>query len=149
MSVDLVASVVVETALGPLELEDPTGGYELHKEAIGTRSVSHRKLEVAGDWSEGTDVDRSVRENITETLSVWVGGATHYEFETRLKALTDAFDQLRYSITRTVGDSRAVWTCTPGDYTIETSQEFMVAKVGLVRAQIPRKPAVVLTQVTL
>ena len=145
---DLTLSVVIETLLGPLELEDPPNGYELHTDTFNSRSVSHRKTEVIGDWTEGGDVDRSLRDNITESLAVWVGGATTFEFQTRLKVLTDAFEQLSYPVTRTVGDLREVWSCRPSDYTIETSQPYLVAKVGLVKVQLVRKPAVTMSQVT-
>lgn len=147
MAIDLVVSCEIETPLGPLQLEDPEGGYELHKESFSTRAVSKRNIEVTGDWTEGSDIDRSLRNNVTETLSVWVGGATQWEFQSRVNALTAALDQLAYSVTRVIGDAQEVWDCRPAEYTIETQQEYYVATTGLVKAQVPHKPAVVLTQV--
>lgn len=137
----------ISTALGPLALEDEANGYELHKDTFGTRNQSYRKTEVSGDWTEGTDVDRAVRENVVESVAVYVSGATHYQFATRLKALTDALEQLQYTITRQIGDLQEVWRCVPADYTVETGQELIFATMGLVRAQVPRKPAVTMTQV--
>lgn len=147
MGKDLAVSVVIDTLLGPLELEDLASGYELHKETIGLRATSYRKVEVSGDFTEGTDTQRAVRANVTEQLSVWVAGTTQFEFQTRVRALTDALEQLSYTITRTVGDAIEVWQCTTADYSLETSQEFLVATIGLIKATVPRKPAVALSQV--
>ena len=148
MSKDLALSCVISTVLGPLQLEDEAHGYWLHKESFGTRNISYRKIEVAGDFTEGTDVDRALRGNVLEALGVYVAGATTYQFATRLKALTDALEQLQFTLTRIVGDAQEVWTCVASDYTVETSQELMVARLGIVHAQVGRHPSVVLSQVS-
>jgi hypothetical protein len=147
MSKDLDLSVVVETLAGPLELEDPDNGYELGKSSLGTRAVSWRKQEINAEYVEGTYLNRAVKENITEPLEVYVAGSTTYEFQTRMSVLLDAFGQLAYTITRRIGDAQEVWNCTVADYSVETSQEFLVARIGKVTANVPRLPTVVLTQV--
>jgi hypothetical protein len=147
VSRDLALSVTISTVLGPLELEDETNGYWLHKESFGTRNVSYRRVEVSGDFTEGTDVDRALRANVTEMLSVYVTGGTAYQFQARLKVLTDALEQLAFTLTRVVGDAQEVWNCVASDYSLETSQELMVARLGLLHAQVQRKPSVVLSQV--
>ena len=145
---DLDVSAVITTLMGDLELEDPENGYELGKDSFSTRNVTYRKVEVSGDFTEGTDVDRSVRGNVTESLAVYVAGDTTYQFQMRVMQLTDALEQLAFTITRRVGDAQEVWNCVTSDYTVETSQEFLVAKIGLVRATINRKPRTMWTQVT-
>jgi hypothetical protein len=148
MSRDLAVSVAISTVLGPLELEDEDNGYWLHKESLGTRNISYRKLEISGDFTEGTDVDRALRANVVEALGVYVTGLTPYQFATRLKALTDALEQLQFTVTRIIGDAQEVWSCVSSEYSVETSQELLVARMGIVHAQVQRKPTVALTQVS-
>lgn len=142
---DLEVSFELETPTGWLLLEDPEGGYELHKDSFASRAVSHRKQEVSGEWIEGSYVTRSVRENVTEDVAIWVGGETFFDMDDRVQALVDGLEQLGYGARKVVGDLTETWTCSVADYTIECSQEYMASTVCLVRAKIPRLPAVVRT----
>lgn len=145
---DLDVAFELETAIGWVQLEDFENGYELHREAFSTKSVSHRKTEVPGEWIEGTPVSRSLRDSIVEDLSVWVGGETHFVMRERLKVITDALESLSYRARYRVEDYQETWTCTPADYTLESEQAFVVAKVVLVRAKVPRYPSALIEQVT-
>lgn len=149
MSKDLEVSVVIQTPLGDLELEDAENGYEVGKAAFASSQVSWRKQEINAEYVEGAYTNRAVRENVQETLEVYVAGLTQFEFQTRVRALTDAFGQLTYTITRTIGDAQEVWNCTVADYTVETSQEFLVATIGKISARVPRLPTAELSQVVL
>jgi hypothetical protein len=139
-------SCVIETAAGPLQLQDPESGYELAKESLASRSVNYRKIEVSGDFTEGTYTDRRVRGNVTESLSVYVAGESAYEFRQRVRRLTDALEQLAFTITMRVEDATETWRCTCADYSIDTTQEFMFATIGLVKATVPRLPAAALSR---
>jgi hypothetical protein len=142
MSKNLDLSVVIDTALGPLELEDAVGGYEIGKASFATAPTTWRKQEISAEY-----VDRAVRENVQEALEVYVSGSTQFEFQTRVSALLDALGQLVYTITRRIGDAQEVWSCTVADYSLETQQEFLVATIGKVTARVPRLPTVTRTQV--
>jgi hypothetical protein len=147
MSKNLDLSVVIDTALGPLELEDAVGGYEIGKASFATAPTTWRKQEISAEYVEGTYVNRAVRENVQEALEVYVSGSTQFEFQTRVSALLDALGQLVYTITRRIGDAQEVWSCTVADYSLETQQEFLVATIGKVTARVPRLPTVTRTQV--
>jgi hypothetical protein len=144
---DLDVSLQLMTPGGWLELEDPDNGYELHKDSFATRSVSHRKQEAASDWIEGSYTARSVRENVVEEIVVWVSGATHFVMDARVDALLAGLEQLSYPVIRRTTDLQETWSCTVADYTIETSQEYSMATLALVRAKVPRLPAVDKVQV--
>ena len=147
--IDLDCSARIMTPTGWIELADRAGGYELGPDAFTQAAVSHRKSEISSEWLEGTFVTRSVRENVTETVSVYVYGDSPYELATRLDALTDGFDQLQYSMVVRFGDAQHEWDCWVADYTIATRQEMRFATMALVSAQVPRLPAAARTQVWL
>lgn len=143
---DVSASVLAPT--GWIELEDAANGYELHKDSFARRATSHRKTEVANEWVPGTYVTRSVRESVSEDVVVYVRGASPFELSERVSALTDAYDQLAYSFKLRIGDLEQTWSCaSPADYTVETQQEFWIATLAVVRATVPRLPAMTIAQV--
>lgn len=144
---DLGLRVRIQTPAGWLELEDEQGGYEMHAEAFATQQVAHRKVDIEGDYVEGSYTVRSVRGQVTEALAVWVTGATSFDLATKVAALTAGLESISYVVEVTLGDSQETWTCSPADYTIESSQPFKFATVALVRATVPRLPAVSRIQV--
>ena len=144
---DLDVSAAILAPTGWIELEDPEGGYELHKESFGKRSYSHRKTEVESEWVAGTYTTRSVRANVNEDLAVWVAGATPFETRMRLDALLKGLDQLSYKIRFRNVDVQETWSCFPADYQLECSQELRLARLVLVRATVPRLPAAQIAQV--
>ena len=139
--------MAINTSLGWLELEDPAGGYELHKDALATQQTTWRKQEVESPWVEGTFVNRAVRGNVPEAVVVWVAGSTPFELDQRVSAFTEAIGQLQFQIRVQIGDLLETWTCFPGDFTVETQQEYRFATIALVRATIPRLPTTTKVQV--
>ena len=69
---DLDLTCRITTADGVLELEDVEGGYELHRDALGAFKVGWRRHTVSNPWVEGSFTVGAVRENVEETLAVWV-----------------------------------------------------------------------------
>lgn len=145
---EISLSAVISTVNGDLELEDEANGYKLHSDSLAQAAVTHRTVTANSPWLEGTYVTDSVRDNTTEALVVWVIGPTHFLWRSRMQALTDALDQLSYTIAVTIDDAVMGWVCpTPADYTIETQQEYIHATRGVVRAQVMRLPQVSLTRI--
>ena len=67
--------------LGPagwIDLEDEANGYTLHDDFANSRATTQRKTDTMGDWVEGTFTVRAVRENVTESVAVWVDAVTPY-----------------------------------------------------------------------
>ena len=144
---NLDVSARIETPTGWIELEDEDNGYALAADSFATAAVSHRKSEISSEWLEGTFVTRSVRENITETVAVYVTGDSPHQLRTRLSALTDGFDQLQYKMTVRFGNAEETWSCWVSDYTTSTKVEMRFATMALVTATVPRLPAAALTKV--
>ena len=143
MSGQLDVLAEIETPSGWLSLEDPAGGYELHKDAFASRSTSSRKLEIESDWVEGSYTARAVRGNVTETLAVWIEGPTPYVREARTDAVIAGLEQLQYRFRLTHGNHRETWTCFYTDYQIESSQELRFSNLVVLRASIPRLPSII------
>ena len=140
-------SLVLNAPSGMIELQDPGSGYSLASDTFSTKATTHRKQEIQSEWMDGTFYGRSAKENVIETISVWVSGSSQYEFTRRMDALVEGFEQLQYSMAKTVGDAYTLWTCFVADHTIETNQSFINATTGLLKLQVPRLPNVVLSQV--
>lgn len=143
---DIDVSFQLLTPTGWIELEDPENGYELERGSFATRSVSHRSNIVNSEWVAGSYASRSVRDNITEDVSFYVGGATTFECRTRMQAVLEGFEALTYQAIMRIEDYQETWTCIPADYTLESDQPLIAATLVLVRAKIPRHPAALVEQ---
>ena len=138
---DLDVAARIQTPSGWIDLNDRAAGYELGPEAFTTAATSHRKGEISSEWMEGTFVTRSVRENIIETVSVYVYGDSAHQLAVRQQALTDGFDQLSYAMVVRFEDAEESWDCWVADYTTSTRAEMRRTNMSLVTAQVPRLPS--------
>lgn len=142
--IDLDVSLLMQLPGGGwLELEDPGNGYSLGKDTFSSRSITHKKVEIDSPWLEGSFVNRAYRNNVIETVAVYVSGSSAETFLQRMRALEDLFSRPQYNMQIRIESRTELWRCQSADMTIETSQELMVAKSALVRAQVPRMPQVV------
>lgn len=137
----LSLSCVLAGPAGAIQLEQ-NGVYKLEKSTRNTRSVSHRKVEATNPFVEGSFTVSSVRENITEQVSIYVYATTTTELRTRINAVTAALDQIRYSLAFTTDGDTETWTCMAADYTVEASHEQQHAYMANIKATIPRLPKV-------
>lgn len=143
MATDLVVSCQLEISPGVfLQLEDDVNGYWIEAGTFASRDITYRQILLNTPWTEGSVAVQSVRENIVEPLSIFVTGPDHYTFDQRVQTVTGALEQLAYQVVRVIGNSQETWDCIPAQYTIVTQQEYLVATMGLIRAQVPRQPAV-------
>lgn len=142
VSMDLDLSAKVAGPSGWVDLEDGLY-YSLHAESFGESGTSWRKKDLNADWIEGSYTVSAVRENVTETVSVWVRGETHFEFRTKVEDLITCFSQLNYLFMKRIEDVAEYWTCpSPADYTIRTQHEYIHARIGVFAAQVIRLPTV-------
>lgn len=135
---DLALVCTITAPGGTLDLE--AAPYALERGAFEEAQVSWRKQEATSPWVEGTFITHAVRENITRPLNVWVSAATDAALETAISELTDALEQLSFTITFGVTGSTTTWRCQMADYSIRREQGHRVAKTALVSAQVPTKP---------
>lgn len=142
---DLDLQIKIFSATGWIDLEDGRH-YEVHKDTLATRQITHRQRTVTSEFIEGSFAATSVRENVNEALVIKVSGTSHYEWKRYIAKLTDALEQLTYQMMVRVEDATEYWDCQPANYSIETQQEFLHARLGVVRATVPRLPELLLVQ---
>ena len=142
---------VAARILGPagwIDLEDEANGYTLHDDFANSRSTTQRKTDTMGDWVEGTFTVRAVRENVTESVAVWVDAVTPYQLATKVEALTDALDQLAFQMEVRFGDSQETWQIVqPADHIEAYDKAYRFATMCLVRATVSRLPTLTRVQV--
>lgn len=131
----------IASPTGWLDLNDGRR-YQLEKSSFGESSTTWRKREVTSDYVEGTYVVNAVRENVVETLSVWIYGETYYDVEAAEARLVEAISQLSYQLMFRTNNSASYYDCTVGDYQTTASHEFRHAGIKLLKASVPRHPDV-------
>lgn len=123
-------------------IELQTAPYRLEAAAFGERQVSHRKTEQKNRYVEGTFISDAVRENVMETVNVFVDGGSARGLRLAVDRLTEAFEEISYTIRQVFDDNIENWNCFLADYTIRTPHEFRFSTKALVTAQVPRLPQV-------
>ena len=135
-----MANPVFALTLGGLNV--CTGVYSLEKSSFGSRSVAWRKTEVSNRWVEGAFPTSAVRENVKESVSVWVEGATHDAMDVGVQAICAVVKSLSWQAVYTVDDVAYTFSCQPSDYSIDTTQEYVFARTALVKIDVDRLPRV-------
>jgi len=120
--------------------------YRIAKGSFENSAVQFRRDEVTNSFLEGKYTINALRENVTETLAVYVRGTTHYEIMSAVKSLTDAVSQIRFYMEINLGNVVKGWNCYASDYTVNVTHEFLHAKLALVTAQIVRDPVETITE---
>jgi hypothetical protein len=143
---DLNISMQVSTPYEWLELND---GQDLilAKETFSEATVGKRKTEAVNPYLEGKHTVASLRDEVVETVAIYVYGSTHFATSVMIRTITDAFDQPDYRIIFGVEDSWTVWWCGSANYRIDSSQELLHAKMAKVTIEVPRHPVAQLTNV--
>jgi hypothetical protein len=134
----LDVSFRVSTPNGWMELN--YGCYELHRDTLGVSQRAMRRTQTSNPFVPGQFTVNAVVDTVTEIVSVWVTGDTHFEMEAAVDALVGALEQPSFLIERRVTDSLRLWWCFAADVTISTQAEYLYARKALVQAQVPRLP---------
>lgn len=113
------------------------------------RQVSFRRSEVTNPFVEGTFVVNALRENVTETLSVWVEGTGDLGVADAVESLGVALSQVTYTMQVQLRADLYTWSAYASDYTVSTKREFLHARIAQVNAEIPRDPNAVRERVDL
>lgn len=126
---------------GSINLQQ-AGIYKLEKTTRDNRQVSKRKIEATNPFVEGSYIVAAVKENVVENVSIYVYATSQAALRSRIAAITDCLDQIRYTIVYGVDGSNETWTCFAADYSIQSQQEFQHAYLALIKANVPRLPKV-------
>ena len=124
---------------GSLDINDHKA-FELAGDTRNSRQITHRKQEVASAYVPGSFTVNHVKENIMESLSIYVRGYDHHQLHVNIRRLEDAITQPVYYIKWHIEEHAEMWRCQPADYQIESSREFQHSTLAKFKAQIPRYP---------
>lgn len=143
---DLTISMQVSTPYEWLELNDGTN-LVLAKETFSEKTVSKRKTEAVNPYLEGSHTVAALREEVVETVAIYVYGADHFATALKIQVVTAAFDQPEYRIIMGIENRQwEVWWCGSANYRIDTSQELLHARMAKITIEVPRHPVIQLTQ---
>lgn len=117
-----------------------SGVYRLHADSFAESAETWRKDEVDNPFVEGSWTVNALRENVTETLSVWVKDSSLRTTLLAAEVLRDAFRQRNYTLEATFNDLRCTYTCYVADSSVNVQREFRHAGMALVTFTIPRHP---------
>jgi hypothetical protein len=155
---DLAITMQVSTPIEWLELNDGVD-LVLAKETFAEVTVSKRNTQAINPYLEGTHTVASLRDEVMETVAVYVHGVDHFATALKVRVVTDAFDQPEYRIIFAVGpkgptgavepvdpSAWTVWWCGAANYRIDSSQELLHARMAKIILEVPRHPVAQLTQ---
>lgn len=144
---DLTMSMQVSTPYEWLELNDGQD-LVLAKETFSEATVGKRKTDATNPYLEGSFTVSALREEVMETVAIYVYGISHFDMLTKVRVITDAFDQPYYRLIINIEENAwQVWQCNSANYRIDTSQELLHAKMAKVTLEVPRHPEVQLTNI--
>lgn len=114
--------------------------YQVAGDALASRSVQQRRIEAKNPFLEGTYTVSALRENVMETISVYVRGANAFEVHQGVRRLCEALDQRKFRMQLEFDGAVHQWSCMAADYQVESQREFIHARMAKVVAQVPRHP---------
>lgn len=121
------------------------GGYLLHADTRSQRQQTWRKQTVENPWVEGSYDVQAVRGNATELVAVYAIAADENTYKQLEVGLTDLLSYASFQTVWTLDGYTEAWDCTFSDFTVERSKEFQLARVGLIRINLSRRPKVTVT----
>jgi len=111
-------------------------------EGFGSHQTVLRKREATSPFYDGTFVTHFTKENVTETLEVYVTGFSQNHVTENLLFLEELFLQPSYRIQVRIDDHLETWSCFPADYSVDRSHINMHNVRAVFTATVPRLPKV-------
>ena len=116
--------------------------YKVAKGSFENSAVQFRRDEVTNPFLEGKFTVNALRDNVMETLAIYVYADDLATLNTRVDALTDAVRSNQFLVKVTLDNSSRVWLCYAADYAVNTQMEFLHSRMALVTVTLPRHPVV-------
>ena len=137
----VLAAARISSPYGWLYLGDGTQ-YRIGAASFADQAVTFRRSEVSSPYVEGTFVVNALRENVVETLEVYVEGTEELSLTMATRALGAVLCQVNYTVQVQLRRDVFTWSAYAADHTVSTRRELLHARVAQVTAQIPRDPSV-------
>lgn len=142
----VLAAARISSPYGWLYLGQGTQ-YRIGAASFAEQSVTFRRSEVTSPYVEGTFVVNALRENVTETLEIYVEGRESLSVSMATRALGFALTQVTFSVQVQIRDELVTWNAYAADHTVATRRELLHARIAQVTAQVPRDPHLEFEQV--
>jgi len=111
-------------------------------ESLGDKTVARRRTTVTSPFYDGEYEVHSVRENVRESLQVYVLGPSQSQLTEHILLLEDIFEQFVYNIRVTLDEHREVWTCQSADWSVDRSHVQAHNNRAVFKVEVPRLPKV-------
>lgn len=145
----MIISCRISTAADWLELN--SGPFRLEGESFAEEATTWRKDDIDNPFVEGTWTVNALRENVVETLNIWVRGDAAYAdaltTSRGLETLKAVFSQPNYLIEFNQDGELYTYVCQVADFSISRTREFRHEGIAKFSAQIPRHPVYTLEDV--
>jgi hypothetical protein len=116
------------------------GLYRLSATAFGEQSTTFRRSDVSNPFVEGSWTVNATRENVTETLDVYVRADTAPDVQRAVSSLLATLRQINFGMEVTFDGVQTFYQCYCADVSVKTPREFRFSRMAQVSAQIPRHP---------
>jgi len=116
--------------------------YRVAADSFGQQAYSRRRNSVTSPFYEGSFETHSVRENVSETVSIYVTAPSQSQLVEQILLLESIFNQSVFNARKTQDEAREVWVCMSADYTVDRTHVQAHNCRAIFTAQVPRLPAV-------
>lgn len=116
--------------------------YQVSSEDFGNKQQSLRRIEADSPYYDGSFTVHVTKQNVTESLSIYVRGASQNHVTENLLFLEELFMQPTYTMTLRMDDHLETWSCEPSEYSIERSHIYMHNGMAVFKVQVLRHPTV-------
>lgn len=140
---DSLTNFDVEISSGSLWVSVATGSrFYMGVEDFGDKAQVLRRISASSPFYEGTYLVHAVRENVQETLSINVLGASQNHVTENLLLLEELVSQPSFRIRLSMGDHVETWSCQQADYTIQRGHIMMHNTRAVMKISVSRLPTV-------
>lgn len=119
-----------------------TDGYSMwiSPDQFGQSSITWRKEEAQSRYYHGTFLMHATKDNVVESIAVYMRGQTQNEVTEMIMMLEELFTQHRFQLRVQFGDHRETWYCQTADYQIDRGHIMMHNHMAKMSFKIPRLP---------
>lgn len=141
--VDALDNFMVEISWGSrwISLTDHVRFY-MSSEDYGDKAQTLRRVNAQSPYYEGSYLVHAVRENVTETLSIYILGVSQNDVTENMLLLEELVSQPSFRIRITHQDHVETWKCQQADYSIQRGHLMLHNTRAMMRLNVPRLPSV-------
>ena len=109
-------------------------------DGLGQTSQSWRREEAQSRFYHGTFTLHATKDNVQETISVYITGESQNDVTEEIMLLEELFSQLTYQIRVQFGNHRETWYCQTADWQTERTHVLLHNTMAKMSFSVPRLP---------